>query len=229
MDTHLSLPGKQIPQSQHLGRQVLSQLRRLIITNELPVGTHLVESQLAASFNVSRGPIRDALTQLEVEGLVESRPRGVFTLGLSIDDIDELYSLREDLERMAIRITAHLNRHANWIIAQPSLERMKRAASKGDHADFARADLAFHSSLFEAAAHQRLKRIWQQYEPTFEVLLAVTTAEDIDLIPSYESHLEIYQKIKNGELDGALVSLQEHLLGSRNRLISAYRRFLKEG
>ncbi|MCU1558758.1 MAG: transcriptional regulator, GntR family [Microbacteriaceae bacterium] len=229
MSNLLASNGRAIPQAQELGQQVLEQLRVLIITGELPHGTHLVEAQLSASFDVSRGPVRDALNQLETEGLVESRRRGVFVAGLSTEDIDELYSLRETMELMAIRESARREYSAQWALAEGPLAQMKRAAEQGDYATFARADLAFHGSFYDIAGHRRLQKIWQQYEPTFAVLLTLTTAEDIDLLPSYESHVEIHQHMQHGELDRATVSLQEHLLGSRNRLVSAYARLTKVG
>src|SRR5439155_17171328 len=59
-----------------LGEEVAQMLRRAIISGELDSGTHLVESMLSDRFQVSRAPIREALRELESEGLVESRRRG---------------------------------------------------------------------------------------------------------------------------------------------------------
>jgi len=219
-----SLAGRVLaPRQQVLGEQVLEQLRVLIVTGKLPAGTHLVEAQLSATFQVSRGPIRDALAQLESEGLVESRRRGVFVRGLTTKDIDELYSLREAIEVQALRVAA-LSPSAPWDLAQPSLDDMRVAAASGDHLAFAHADMAFHASFYDVADHSRLRQIWSQYAPTFGVLLEMTTAEDIDLGPSYESHVEIHAQMRAGELDRATVSLQEHLLGSRSRLMTAFAR-----
>ena len=211
------------PRQQILGAQVLDQLRTLIITGKLPTETHLVEAQLSNTFGVSRGPIRDALTQLEAEGLVESRKRGVFVRGLTTKDIDELYSVREAIEVMALRIASTAAPEA-WERALTPLADMERAAQAGDHLAFAHADMAFHASFYAIADHRRLQKIWAQYEPTFAVLLELTTAEDVDLGPSYESHVEIYQQMISGEIESASTSLQEHLLGSRSRLVSAYAR-----
>jgi len=216
------------PRQQVLGEQVLEQLRVLIITGKLPVGAHLVEAQLSASFDVSRGPIRDALAQLEAEGLVESRRRGVFVRGLTTQDIDELYTVREAIEVMALRIASHAPAPA-WDRALVPLAQMKDAAAAGDHLKFAHADMAFHASFYAIADHTRLEKIWRQYEPTFAVLLELTTAEDIDLGPSYESHVEIHRQMIEGQLDEATVSLQEHLLGSRARLVSAFARMTLAG
>lgn len=209
--------------AQELGQQVTNELRVLIITGQLAAGTHLVEAQLSAMFDVSRGPIRDALSQLEAEGLVESRRRGAFVVGLTTEDIDELYSLREAMELMALKQSTHVA-GADWSVATGPLDRMSEAAQRGDYAAFARADLDFHGTFYHVAGHKRLQSIWQQYEPTFAVLLTLTTAEDIDLLPSYESHVEIHDHMRDGRLDAASVSLQEHLLGSRTRLVTSFAR-----
>lgn len=229
MDEIGALTGRVLaPRQQILGDQVLEQLRVLIITGQLPAGTHLVEAQLSATFDVSRGPIRDALAQLEAEGLVESRRRGSFVRGLTTKDIDELYAVREAIELMALRGAATAQ-ESSWALARGPLEDMRHAAKAGDHLGFAHADMAFHASFYAIADNSRLRQVWNQYEPTFAVLLELTTAEDIDLGPSYESHVEIHDQMLAGELDKATVSLQEHLLGSRARLVSAFARMTLSG
>ncbi|GAB2746628.1 GntR family transcriptional regulator [Sinomonas soli] len=217
------IAGVTAPQNSVLGKQVVDQMRLLIITGKIPAGTHLVEAQLSTMFNVSRGPIRDALTMLEAEGLVEGRRRGCFVVGLEPRDIEELYSVREAIEIAALKVAVKASRDA-WGKAEAPLERMRLAAKDGDHLEFAHADMAFHASFYTIAEHRRLQRIWQQYEPTFTVLLELTTAEDIDLGPSYESHVEIHDLMLAGKLDEATLSLQEHLLGSRARLVRAFAR-----
>src|SRR5699024_3768360 len=86
-----------------LGDQLATVLRDRIVRRTLAAGTHLVDDSLAAEYDVSRGPVRDALRQLESQGLVESRRRGYFVVGLTQDDIDDLYELREAIEVVAVR------------------------------------------------------------------------------------------------------------------------------
>lgn len=211
------------PRQQGLGDQVLEQLRVFIISGRIPPGTHLVESQLSTTFDVSRGPIRDALAQLEAEGLVESRRRGVFVRGLSTKDIDELYAVREAIEVMAVRLAGSAP-DERWEFARKHLTTLKDAARDGDSTRFARADMAFHTSLYSVAGNSRLLQVWRQYEPTFAVMLELTTAEDIDLTPSYDSHAEILRLMVEGRTEAAIRMLQEHLIGSRTRLVNAVAR-----
>jgi GntR family transcriptional regulator of gluconate operon len=207
---------------QSLGEQVAHKLRTLIITGGLGPGEHLVEANLSQEFGVSRGPIRDALRVLEAEGLLESRRRGVFVVGLHDDDIGELYSLRESMESMALRLSAQQIGGEQRSAFEAALASMREAADRGDARDFAVADLEFHSQFYLLAGHRRLLSVWQHYQPTFTVLLQVTTAQDPDLHPSAESHVELLRLIQAGQIDAALAELSGHLLGASNRLRRAH-------
>jgi GntR family transcriptional regulator, gluconate operon transcriptional repressor len=208
-------------QQEPLGDRVAHELRVLIITGTLAPGTHLVEGPLAEQFDVSRGPVRDALKRLEAEGLVESRRRGVFVKGLSAEDVDELYSLREALEAMALRLAMERAGADDWQRAEQHLTQMRAAADAADARAFARADLEFHGQFYALSGHRRLAAVWEQYRPTFAVMLGVTNAQDRDLHPSAEAHADLLEAIraKRGELTASLLS--EHLLGSCNRLRGA--------
>jgi GntR family transcriptional regulator of gluconate operon len=211
-----------------LGTHVAHQLRYAVITGQLAAGQRLVEHVLAEQFNVSRGPIRDALRELAQEGLLESRQRGYFVAGLHEDDIQELYELRESLESLALRRTAARAGAADWESLERALSGMRDAADRHDAAEFAVADLAFHSQFYELSGHRRLLSVWEHYLPTFTVLLAVTTAEDADLHPSVQSHVEILRLLRAGDIPLALTELSEHLLGASNRLRAAHQRIRQQ-
>lgn len=206
-----------------LGQHVTDHLRRLIVVGELPVGTHLVEAKLSATFDVSRGPIRDALRQLEVERLVESRRRGVFVVGLSVDDIEELYSLRQLIEAKSIALCIERGT-GDDAVARKALARMGEAADVADSEAFAEADLDFHTALYEASGHRRLAALWQQYRPTFATMLSLTNAEDRDLRPICRDHADLLDDVRSGDREQALQRLSDHIEGSRTRLLAAYAR-----
>lgn len=206
-----------------LGDRVAHELRVRIVGGELRPGTHLVEDTLAEQFDVSRGPIRDAFRQLEAEGLLESRRRGVFVTGLTEDDVDELYTLRESLETLALSLAMRRVEPESWNEAQRCLDEMLAAADRRDVGAFARADLEFHSQFYRLSAHRRLRSVWEQYQPTFSVMLDVTNAQDIDLRPAADAHVELLRVARSGREDEAITTLRGHLLGARNRLRSALR------
>ena len=98
-----------------LGTQVADIIRQRIVRGELQAGDRLTEEGVAEEFQVSRGPVRDAVSQLSYEGLVEvRRPRGIYILGLSADDVEQLYSLRGALERLAVQRAMDVTDDEPW-------------------------------------------------------------------------------------------------------------------
>ncbi|MGP3941119.1 GntR family transcriptional regulator [Streptomyces sp. 6N106] len=210
-------------QQQSLGDLVAHELRVLIVSGRLRPGTHLVEGVLAEQYDVSRGPVRDALRQLEAEGLVEARRRGVFVTGLTEDDVDELYTLRESLETLALTLAIGRAGPGDWEPAERFVRDMRDAADRAAAGDFALADLEFHSQFYVLSGHRRLLAVWEQYRPTFGVILDVTNAQDVDLRPSVEAHADLLATVRAGDAGHAATALREHLLGAGNRLRAALR------
>jgi len=90
------------PVSRGLGVDIAERLRAAILSGGFGPGERLPEEQLAKAMGVSRGPVREALIQLEREGLIViRRNRGAFVAQLSRDDLDEVYTLRVAIERLA--------------------------------------------------------------------------------------------------------------------------------
>lgn len=210
-----------VKRAESLGTQVARVLRQRIVRGDLAPGTRLTEEALAEEFEVSRGPIRDALTQLSFENLVEiQRPRGVYIVGLTQDDVDQLYSLRGALEQLALSRAMRVDDDERWAAMQAAVERMAEAADAGDHAAFVTADLDFHSQIYALADHPRLEGAWSQYLPTFAALLEVTINHDEDLHESSGDHVTLMQVMRSGAPDEAAAVLAAHLDGARDRMLS---------
>ncbi|SDN03448.1 GntR family transcriptional regulator [Allokutzneria albata] len=208
-----------------LGELLLDQLRALIVRGELAAGTHLVEGWIAERFDVSRGPVRDALRQLEIEGLVETRRRGVHVRGLSDTDLVELYSLRGALESLAIRETIARGDDADWTPLEEAVARMRKAAESASAADFAAADLDFHTGFYVIGGNRWLTAAWELHRPLFAAVLDITNT-DRDLRPIAEDHAELAAVVRSGDVEAALSTLTTHLDGScaRIRTVLAERR-----
>lgn len=208
-----------ITRPEALGVQIANVLRKRIVRGEIPPGERITEESLAEEFQVSRGPIRDALTQLSFERLVRvARPRGVFVVGLSDDDIDQLYSLREALEQLAVARAMRVSDDGRWAATSAMVDRMVAAADAGDHEAFLAADLDFHTSLYALADHPRLEAAWRLYLPTFETLLEITVNHDQDLHESAQAHVALYQLMRSGDTDAAEHELKLHLRLAEDRM-----------
>ena len=210
-----------VKRGESLGVQVAGVLRQRIVSGELAPGERITEESLAEEFSVSRGPIRDALTQLSFEKLIEvQRPRGVRIVGLTQDDVDQLYSLRGALEQLALSRAMNVDDPSRWTAMAAAVGRMGAAADSGDHAAFVAADLEFHSQIYALADHPRLAAAWNQYLPTFSALLEVTINHDEDLHESSGDHVTLMDVMRNGSPEQAAAVLVEHLDGARDRMLS---------
>ncbi|MEV8219912.1 GntR family transcriptional regulator [Microbacterium sp. NPDC077391] len=210
-----------VNRGESLGTQIANLLRQRIVRGVLAPGERITEEALAEEFAVSRGPVRDALTQLSFEKLVRiQRPRGVFVVGLSRDDVDQLYSLRGALEQLALSRAIRVEDEARWRGMADAVHRMADAADAADHAAFVEADLDFHSQIYALADHPRLEGAWRQYLPTFTALLEVTINHDDDLHDSAADHVTLMDVMRSGDADRAADVLTAHLDGARDRMLS---------
>lgn len=202
-----------------LGQQIADILRQRIVRGTLQPGDRLTEEGLAEEFEVSRGPVRDAITQLTFEKLVEvHKPRGIYIVGLSDGDVEQLYSLRAALEQLALQRAMRVTDDSRWRPTREAVTRMLEAADRGDHADFLAADLDFHAQIYVLADHPRLEAAWHLYLPTFTSLLDVTINHDEDLHESAADHDKLYAVMRSGDVEAASRVLAAHLEGAQERM-----------
>ena len=204
-----------------LGDQLAVVLRDQIVRRTLAAGTHLVEDTLAAEYDVSRGPVRDALRQLESQGLVESRRRGYFVVGLTQEDIDDLYELREAIELVAVTKAMAKVSAAQLEAARTIVQEMTECADRSAAAEFADADMRFHALLYQMSGNRRLIDVWKSYESVFASIIQLTVEEDVDLHPSARDHGHLIDLIEGGEPEALRTELRDHLDGARARMARA--------
>ncbi|MGC3953897.1 MAG: GntR family transcriptional regulator [Propionicimonas sp.] len=205
-----------------LGDQVADALRRLIISGELTAGTRLVEIPLAEQFGVSRGPIREAFVRLESEGLLTTGRRGAFVVGMTDEDIDELYSLRETIELFAVSLIISRRDTLDWSRLETAVAQMHEAAEAGDHQAFSRIDIGFHSAIYELAGHRRLLDVWRSYEKTFEVVLDQSGRRGLDLFDAATDHTALLERLQHAPEAECHEVVRNHLANAHRRLIGRF-------
>lgn len=201
-----------------LGDQVADALRRLIISGELAAGSRLVEVTLAEQFGVSRGPIREAFTRLEGEGLLTSGRRGAFVVGMTDSDIAELYSLRETIEQFAVSLIIARRDQVEWARLEAAVGRMHAAADASDQQAFSRADIDFHATIYELAGHRRLLDVWRSYEKTFEVVLDQSGRRGLDLQEGARDHEALLACLRTASAEECRAVIETHLHNAHQRL-----------
>jgi DNA-binding GntR family transcriptional regulator len=201
----------QIPR-ETFASMVGERIRASVLDGTLPPGSQLNEVALAASYGVSRGPVREALQRLIQEGLLRSAPhRGVFVPVMSSEDIDDIYFARQALETAAIRRIVGTPQAASGCKTLDRLVRaMRQAEAAGDWESVASRDFDFHIGLVSAAGSPRLERMFTAVISETRLCMSVLTAADGRRDDLVDEHERVTELIREGDTEGAVAVLQKH-------------------
>jgi len=201
------------------------EIERLIMTGELPVGSRINESELAARFNTSRGPIREALRALEEAGLVRNeKNRGVYVREISFDEADEIYELREALEEVIGRRVAVAMSSDAIDRMRAMVEAMRGAAQAKDLEQYAQLNLQFHDTLLEIAGSRKLTDTYKRLVKELHLFRMRALDSGGGLEVSAGEHSAIVDAIASGNPERAGIALRSHVAGSRERMHKAFGR-----
>lgn len=210
-----------------LAEEVLECLRDAILRNKLSHGQYLYEQALAQSLNVSRGPIREALRQLEREGLVVRRPnRSAMVARLSREDLDEIYSLRTAIERLAATYACRNAAAADFEAMQQVVETMAARVQNGvTEQEVANLDLRFHDLLYQASRHERLIGLWRRLRPQCYLLLLNRNAANPDFIEvSPGGHQRILDVLRTRDVERTVAAIEDHVRFAYETVLASHER-----
>jgi GntR family transcriptional regulator, gluconate operon transcriptional repressor len=208
-----------------LWESIVEPMRRAIVLGALPAGLHLEEPALAQKFGVSRIPVREALVRLEHEGLVRVEPRrGAFIVGMTEEDVHDVYELRSLIEsRAARRAAARVG--AEWLARLGALAaQMDEALRRRDPAAMVEPDVQFHRELVAAAGSRQLLAGWERLAGLIGTILSVTDSVHYGATPdAVHGHQLIIDALARRDADLAERELAEHLAGGERVMREAMR------
>ncbi|MGL5363754.1 MAG: GntR family transcriptional regulator [Bosea sp. (in: a-proteobacteria)] len=134
-------------------------LKKLILDNEIPPGSHLLEQEAGLRLGMSRTPVREAMVRLQQEGMVEIRPRhGMRVLPISLGDMAEIYDILTVLEALAARRAAEQGVTTEALAQlEAAVRDMDLALDQDNREAWAEADMRFHALLVAASGSRRLQ------------------------------------------------------------------------
>jgi DNA-binding GntR family transcriptional regulator len=183
-----------------LSRDVYEALRDAILDGRLQPGERLVESTLAKEMHISRAPIREAIRQLEGDGLVEViAQRESRVVSLTAQDIEELHLIRAALEILAYQYASRYLMPDEVSSLEDLLAKMERAARNRDTKTLATCDFEFHLQLCRAARLSRLYHLWYDQHVLFRLWLNVVAKayeHDRDMMATAAGHRAILEAVK---------------------------------
>lgn len=197
---------------------VADRLRVAILNGELRPGEWLRQEKLAAEYNVSQMPIREALKELSAEGLVEHVPyRGMRVIEFSTADIADLYSCRSFIEGMAVRAAASSITDEELAELKRVLVRMKNYLQSESFAEYHDLNRRFHQLIVEASRRTYLIRMLNQMWDAFPSMLwnnsaltankAMPTRDQADT----EDHERLVEALERRDADAAEQLARRHV------------------
>lgn len=191
---------------------IVRSLRAAILAGELAPGAPLVETALAAQFDVSRAPLREALRQLIEEGLVVSVSyTGTHVTRLSVDDLHEIQSMRVTLERFAFEQAWPLRDAAFRRELRLRHEALTHCIDRGDDAGSIDAELALHGLVYEASRHRLLQHTWHSLRGRLQLYWAAHHRAHGARGPRRDSHDSYVAAALGRSLDAMRSEIADHM------------------
>jgi DNA-binding GntR family transcriptional regulator len=216
-------------QNKPLRERVVEILRDAILSAELKPGQALIETELAAQLGISRAPLREALQQLNAEGLIEMVPyHGASVKSLTLSDIEELYSLRMLLETFAARRIIERNDAAAAATLRDVFERMLAASETGDVRQVSVIDREFHDALISLSEHSLLQSTWSVVSLRVRQVMALRNRRNSDIRQIAYNHLPIIEAIEQQNSAEAVRLLETHIASAGDLVAEGWDSFLKE-
>ena len=200
---------------------VYDELRRSIVSNKFPPGHRLVTGELASQLGVSRMPVRDALLQLEAEGLVRITPhRGAEVTNLSTEEIIELYHIRGALDSLATRLATPNLTQEDKERLQVLLEELGIGVMDNNLERLVNANHEFHALIWKASQSIRLCEMLESLYAASQRFRQVSLQVPGRLDQIRDEHARIAQAMFDGDAKLASHYAEEHHEGTARYLLN---------
>ena len=198
--------------SEPRGQQVIEAVRTAIISGRFEPGDRLIESTLSAEFGTSRGPVREALRQLENEGLVMSFPyRGAVVLGVSDEEVHEvLIPIRLTLERYSFVRAIETMTDDDFAELGKQIWLMEQAGKADDLIKLVEADLGFHEIVISASGQLHTMQIWRTIWPRIRAYF-YRYERHRSFEETVEEHRELLAALQTRDAAVVLSQLERHI------------------
>jgi len=205
-----------IERPRSLTQTALVQIREAIVAGDLELGQPLSERALSEMLHISKTPVREALAQLRVEGLVRIFPqRGASVFSLSATEVIEMCELRFALESAALRYAAERGGPPFLADLGSIVAAMRASKAAGDRKAYLRQDDAFHSCLCQHSGNALMAETYALYAGKIAALRTHLSQKPHHTELSFSEHLAMLEALERGEVSAALAILDVHIARTR--------------
>lgn len=201
-----------------MSMSLLAKLQRDILTGKYRPGQKLTEQNLCREYGVSRTPIREALRQLETDGLVENiLNRGCFVIGLSKSDYEDMFELRKAYEIQAVKWGIERITDEEMDKLEETFEFMEFYTMRGDLDKMLVINAGFHQVIYEASHNRMLQKTLTSYQTFLKY-----KNEDAEYGPNYlttvlEEHRAIFKAFIDRNIRAGAEAMERHINRAKER------------
>ncbi len=198
-----------------LSGRVFHKIREDILSGKYKRDETLKEKTIGDELGVSRTPVREALRQLELEGLVTIIPnKGASVVGLSKEDIRDIYEIRARLEGLCTKRAAKYITSRQIAELEENIYLVDFHSGKGNYAQVLELDNKFHEILYEASMSKMLKHELSAFHHYVERVRKITLSMPVRIEKSNEEHRMIVEALKNHNEKEAETLATTHMLNT---------------
>jgi DNA-binding GntR family transcriptional regulator len=204
-----------------LNQKVYQQLRRKLLRGDLAPDSQLDERQLAEELGVSRTPLREAISQLVKEGIVEHRPfRGNFVRTFSAKQVNDLYEVRKALESLAMRLAIRKLSQEHLEQIRTILDEVQEALDRGDIAAYTEADRRFHQAILQITGNEPLVESLNRLAAQIQMVRILANRDPAVVERTAQERPRILAALEARDADTAAHLMEEHIDGVRRSIVA---------
>lgn len=201
-----------------ISNNLFSQIQKDILQGKMRSGEKLTEQSICDKYAVSRTPVREALRQLEMEGLIETIPnRGAFIIGFSAQDMADMYELRKTYEIQAVKWAIERITDEEMEDLRETFEFMEFYTQKNDIDKMLNINTGFHQLIYTASHNRMLQHVLSSYQIYIKYSRKPGPYPDNYLPDVLEEHREIFNAFENKDIQAGAAAMTKHMESSMAR------------
>jgi len=209
---------------ENLSSIVVNYIKESILSGYYKAGDHILETEVALKLNISRAPVREAIRELESDGIVITKPRkGTFVTAYSIDDIKEVFDIRLLLENNIYKILIYEDKlkEKDFMHLEHLVKDMESIATSGMSEEEKTLqvnikDMAFHKFIWNKSGSLRRVKILEGIFFQLRMAMLYDMDETGNLIKSVTDHYEIIKALRSKDIDACKKALRRHIITYEN-------------
>lgn len=201
-----------------LSQDLYTNLRKDILQGKMRQGSRLTEQQICDAYNVSRTPVREAFKQLELEGLIETIPnRGAFVVGISPQDLEDLYELRKSYEVLAVKWAIERMSKDEFETLEEAFEFMEFYTAKKEAEKMLNINMRFHELIYQGSHNKMLLHVLSSYQVYIKQSRTAHSYTEKFLSQVLEEHRSIFEAFRNRNVVAGMEAVAKHLENAKQR------------